>query len=90
MLLKQIGLHSNEIERIQSSSTQSALKKGREEGELKRMKERARIQNYIIGETKNVMNRSFQASGEETKSQNQSPRSPQNATRGERGPVELR
>lgn len=43
VLRKQIGLHSNEIERIQSSAQQSALRKGEKEGELKRMKERARI-----------------------------------------------
>ncbi|CAD8073276.1 unnamed protein product [Paramecium primaurelia] len=55
VLLKQIGLHSNEIDRIQSSATQNAIRKGEKEGELKRMKERARIQNFIIGETKRTM-----------------------------------
>ncbi|CAD8075068.1 unnamed protein product [Paramecium sonneborni] len=55
VLLKQIGLHSNEIERIQSSAMQSAIRKGDKEGELKRMKERTRIQNFIIGEAKSIL-----------------------------------
>lgn len=54
ILLKQINLHTNEIERIQGLATKNATKIGRYEGELKRMKIRARLQNNIISDTKEV------------------------------------
>ncbi|CAD8148976.1 unnamed protein product [Paramecium octaurelia] len=56
VLLKQINLHNNEITRIQSLSTNLALKKGLYEGEAKRQKVQAQLQNAIIAQTKAISN----------------------------------
>eukprot|EP01016_Furgasonia_blochmanni_P009439 TRINITY_DN13911_c0_g1_i1.p1 TRINITY_DN13911_c0_g1~~TRINITY_DN13911_c0_g1_i1.p1 ORF type:complete len:319 (+),score=68.51 TRINITY_DN13911_c0_g1_i1:61-957(+) len=54
VLKKQIGLHENEIKRIQNLAIKSNLKKGIDDGELKRTKDKSRKQNDIISQTKLV------------------------------------
>lgn len=54
VLQKKINLHSNEIQRIQGLTSKLALKKGIDEGELKRTKIKSRLENQIIMETKQI------------------------------------
>ncbi|KAM3145583.1 hypothetical protein pb186bvf_002357 [Paramecium bursaria] len=90
VLQKEIGLHKNEIERIQSLATQGAIKKGQEEGELKRMKDRAKIQNFIISDSKRPIS-TAPPINYESKYQ-ASPRSPQqqHVTKNEKAIQEIR
>ncbi|KAM3141064.1 hypothetical protein pb186bvf_006865 [Paramecium bursaria] len=60
ILLKKTNLHNNEINRIQGLATKNALKKGLQEGEAKRTKQRSKQQNDIIGETKMIVTASEQ------------------------------
>ena len=54
VLQKKKGLHENDIQRIQGITSKYAMKRGLTEGELKRKKSRAREQNDIIGQTKQI------------------------------------
>lgn len=54
VLQKKIHLHEHEIKRIQGLATKYALKKGKYEGDLKRTKNRAKLQNDIIKQSKAI------------------------------------
>lgn len=54
VLRKKTTLHENEIKRIQGLAMKHALHKGETESEIKRAKNRARKQNFIIEDTKKI------------------------------------
>ena len=54
VIQKKINLHGNEITRIQGLSGKMAMKKGLNDGELKRGKARLNEQNKVIHENKDV------------------------------------